>query len=104
VGPGNARQQFLGAQERRSPAFLLTLTTERGYPTSHCDDAAAAACYLFTVAATDCACAVHCRLELLSNGVTMDDVSVCVVRKSKMFIVLRVVPFDNGNNLSSTVM
>ena len=27
VGPGNARQQFLGAQERRSPAFPLTLTT-----------------------------------------------------------------------------
>ena len=41
---------------------------------------------------------------LLSNGVTMDDVSVCVVRKFKMFIVLRVVPFDYGNALSSTVM
>jgi len=27
VGPGNARQLFLGAQERRSPAFPLTLTT-----------------------------------------------------------------------------
>ena len=26
-GDGNARQQFLGAQERRSPAFPLTLTT-----------------------------------------------------------------------------
>jgi len=26
--PGNARQQFLGAQERRSPASHLTLTTE----------------------------------------------------------------------------
>jgi len=40
----------------------------------------------------------------LSDGVTMDDVSVCVVRKSKMLIVSRVVPFDYGNNLSSTVM
>ena len=28
VGPGNARQQFLGAQERRSPAFALTLATD----------------------------------------------------------------------------
>jgi len=28
VGPGNARQQFLGVQERRSPTFPLTLTTE----------------------------------------------------------------------------
>ena len=27
VGPGNPRQQFLGARERRSPAFPLTLTT-----------------------------------------------------------------------------
>ena len=41
---------------------------------------------------------------LWSDGVTMDDVSVCVVRKSKMFIVSRVVPFVYGNNLSSTVM
>jgi len=27
VGPGNARQQFSGAQERRFPTFPLTLTT-----------------------------------------------------------------------------
>jgi len=66
----------------------------------------AAACYLLTVAATDCACAVRWfgASCLLSDGVTIDDVSVCVVRKSKMFIVSRVVPFDYGNNLSSTVM
>jgi len=41
---------------------------------------------------------------VVEDGVTMDDVSVCVVRKSKISIVLRVVPFDYGNNLSSTVM
>jgi len=35
---------------------------------------------------------------------TIDVDSVCVVRKSKIFIVLCVVPFDYGNNLSSTVM
>jgi len=31
VGPENARQQFLGAQERRSPAFPLTLTTAQSF-------------------------------------------------------------------------
>ena len=30
MGPENARQQFLGAQERRPPAFPLTLTTADG--------------------------------------------------------------------------
>ena len=46
-----------------------------------CDDAAAAACYLLTVAATDCACAVRwCWTScLLSDGVTIDDISVCVL-------------------------
>jgi len=46
-----------------------------------CDDAAAAACYLLTVAATDCARAVRwCGTScLLSDGVTIDDISVCVL-------------------------
>ena len=34
VGPGNARQQFLGAQELRSPEFPLTLTTAVDYRNS----------------------------------------------------------------------
>ena len=41
MGPGNARQQFLGAQERHSPAFPLTLTTVCGQTSTtsaHSDD------------------------------------------------------------------